>query len=70
MHEKPISPRLGAARLTSHLWPARAFSGAVAEHDRKKKHLQVAKRQLEQMDPDNKATQQMPVLIKDAEGRG
>lgn len=60
---------LGSAATTSHLWPAQAVS-ELQQNVTGKEHLQVAKRQLEQMDPDNKATLQTPALIKDAGGSG
>lgn len=60
---------LGSSAATSHLWPAQAVS-ELQQNVTGEEHLQVAKRQLEQMDPDNKATQQTPAPIKDAGGSG
>lgn len=70
LHEKPIFPRLGTVRFRSRHFPSvasLAFS-ELQQNVTGKEHLQVAKRQLEQMDPDNEATQQTPALIKDAGG--
>lgn len=72
LHEKPIFPRLGTVRFRSRHFPSVA-SPAFSELQQNvagKEHLQVAKKQLEQMDPDNEATQQTPALIKDAGGSG
>lgn len=72
LHEKPIFPRFGTVKFRSRHFPSVA-SPAFSELQQNvtgKEHLQVAKRQLKQMDPDNEATQQMPALMKDAGGSG